>query len=77
LRIHRRHSSGEFPATRKPRHSTHEIARKGGGNYETRPDRLRQIKMIYTTNAIESLHMQLDKVLKTMGHFPSDEQPPS
>src|SRR5271156_791218 len=30
-------------------------------------------KMIYTTNAIESLHMQLRKVLKTRGHFPSDE----
>jgi hypothetical protein len=29
--------------------------------------------MIYTTNAIESLHMQLRKVLKTRGHFPSDE----
>ena len=30
-------------------------------------------KMIYTTNAIESLNMQLRKVLKTRGHFPSDE----
>ncbi len=30
-------------------------------------------KMIYTTNAIESLHMQLRKVLKRRGHFPSDE----
>jgi putative transposase len=30
-------------------------------------------KIIYTTNAIESLHMQLRKVLKTRGHFPSDE----
>ena len=30
-------------------------------------------KMIYTTNAIESLHMQLRKVLKCRGHFPSDE----
>jgi putative transposase len=29
--------------------------------------------MICTTNAIESLHMQLRKVLKTRGHFPSDE----
>ena len=29
--------------------------------------------MIYTTNAIESLHMQLRKVLKSRGHFPSDE----
>jgi len=29
-------------------------------------------KIIYTTNAIESLHMQLRKVLKTRGHFPSD-----
>jgi predicted amidophosphoribosyltransferase len=30
-------------------------------------------KIIYTTNAIESLHIQLRKVLKTRGHFPSDE----
>lgn len=30
-------------------------------------------KMIYTTNAIESLNMQLRKVLKNRGHFPSDE----
>ena len=30
-------------------------------------------RVIYTTNAIESLHMQLRKVLKIRGHFPSDE----
>ena len=30
-------------------------------------------KIIYTTNAIESLHMQLRKVLKNRGRFPSDE----
>jgi len=30
-------------------------------------------KMIYTTNAIESLNMQLRKVIKNRGHFPSDE----
>jgi putative transposase len=30
-------------------------------------------KIIYTTNAIESLHMQIRKVIKTRGHFPSDE----
>lgn len=29
-------------------------------------------KMIYTTNAIESLNMQLRKVLKNRGHFPSE-----
>ena len=29
--------------------------------------------MIYTTNAIESLNRQLRKVLKSRGHFPSDE----
>lgn len=28
--------------------------------------------IIYTTNAIESLHMQLRKVVKSRGHFPSD-----
>ena len=30
-------------------------------------------KIIYTTNAIESLHRQLRKIIKTRGHFPTDE----
>ena len=30
-------------------------------------------RMLYTTNAIESLHMQLRKALKIRGHFPNDE----
>lgn len=30
-------------------------------------------RVLYTTNAIESLHMQLRKVLKTRGHFPHDD----
>jgi transposase-like protein len=30
-------------------------------------------KVIYTTNAIESVHMQLRKVIKNRGHFPTDE----
>jgi putative transposase len=30
-------------------------------------------KIIYTTNAIESLNYQLRKITKTRGHFPSDE----
>lgn len=30
-------------------------------------------KIIYTTNAIESLHMQLRKIIKNRGHFPSDD----
>lgn len=30
-------------------------------------------RLIYTTNAIESLHMRLRKIIKTRGHFPSDE----
>src|SRR5260363_371065 len=29
-------------------------------------------KVIYTTNAIESLHMQLRKIVKYRGHFPND-----
>ena len=29
--------------------------------------------IIYTTNAIESMHMQLRKIVKNRGHFPSDE----
>jgi len=30
-------------------------------------------KMIYTTNAIQSLNMQLRKVLRNRGHYPSEE----
>jgi putative transposase len=30
-------------------------------------------RLLYTTNAIESLHMQLRKALKVRGHFPNDE----
>lgn len=28
-------------------------------------------RIIYTTNAIKSLHMRLRKIIKTRGHFPS------
>jgi putative transposase len=35
------------------------------------PPQIRRI--LYTTNAIESLHMQVRKVLKNRGHFPGDE----
>lgn len=30
-------------------------------------------RLTYTTNAIESLHSQLRKIIKTRGHFPSEE----
>lgn len=30
-------------------------------------------RVLYTTNAIESLHMQIRKVIKTRGHFPHDD----
>jgi putative transposase len=30
-------------------------------------------RVIYTSNAIESMHMQLRKIIKTRGHFPNDE----
>ena len=30
-------------------------------------------RVIYTTNSIESLHSQLRKIIKTRGHFPSDD----
>jgi putative transposase len=30
-------------------------------------------RIVYTTNAIESLHMRLRKIVKNRGHFPSDE----
>src|SRR5260364_102104 len=49
--------------------------RCGGGNgsrgfLSAYPPEVR--KMIYTTNAIESLHMQLRKIVKNRGHFPND-----
>jgi putative transposase len=30
-------------------------------------------RVLYTTNAIESLHMQIRKIIKTRGHFPTDD----
>jgi len=30
-------------------------------------------KIVYTTNAIESLHMQVRKAIKNRDHFPNDE----
>jgi putative transposase len=30
-------------------------------------------RVIYTTNAIESVNAQLRKIIKTRGHFPSDD----
>ena len=30
-------------------------------------------RVIYTTNALESVNMQLRKIIKNRGHFPSDE----
>ncbi len=35
------------------------------------PDEIRRV--VYTTNTVEALNRQLRKVLKTKGHFPSDE----
>jgi transposase-like protein len=30
-------------------------------------------RVLYTTNAIESIHARLRKIIKTRGHFPSDD----
>ena len=35
------------------------------------PPNIRHV--IYTTNAIESVNAQLRKIIKTRGHFPSDD----
>jgi transposase-like protein len=32
-------------------------------------------RVVYTTNAIESIHSQLRKIINTRGHFPSDDAP--
>ncbi len=34
---------------------------------------VRQAPTVYTTNAIESVHSRLRKIIKTRGHFPSDD----
>lgn len=53
------------------------IARSWTANWEkiapflSLPRELR--RLVYTTNRVESLNYQLRKVLKTKGHFPSDE----
>jgi len=53
------------------------IAKSWAANWEriapflSLPRELR--RLVYTTNTIESLNYQLRKVLKTKGHFPSDE----
>ena len=31
------------------------------------------VKVVYTTNVVESVHYQLRKVTKTRGHFPTDQ----
>ena len=35
------------------------------------PDEIRPV--VYTTNTVESLHMQIRKTIKTRGHFPNDD----
>ncbi|MGZ6693334.1 MAG: transposase, partial [Solirubrobacteraceae bacterium] len=30
-------------------------------------------RVIYTTNSIEALHRQLRKIIKTRGHFPTED----
>src|SRR5712691_10287026 len=35
------------------------------------PNEIRRI--VYTTNTVESLHMQIRKTIKTRGHFPNDD----
>ena len=37
----------------------------------TFPPQVRRV--IYTTNALESVNAQVRKIIKTRGHFPSDE----
>jgi putative transposase len=35
------------------------------------PEEIRRV--VYTTNTVESLHMQIRKTIKTRGHFPNDD----
>jgi len=30
-------------------------------------------RLLYTTNALENVHRQLRKIIKTRGHFPNDD----
>lgn len=65
----------EFAATWGHRYPT--IAESWRRNWEQirpfleLPPALR--RLVYTTNAIESLNFQLRKIIKTKGHFPNDE----
>jgi putative transposase len=35
------------------------------------PEEIRRV--VYTTNTVQSLHMQIRKTIKTRGHFPNDD----
>lgn len=57
----------QYPMILKPWRANWEIVRP----FFAFPVQIR--RLIYTTNAIESLNFQLRKVVKAKGHFPSDE----
>ena len=72
----RRPPSGSRPSRplgQKISHDCRELETQLGTNHSLLSFAPEVRKIIYTTNAIESLHMQLRKVLKNRGHFPSDE----
>ena len=58
---------------RKVSHHRSELAAGLGASHPVfvYPEAVR--KIIYTTNAIESLNMQLRKIIKNRGRFPSDD----
>jgi transposase-like protein len=49
--------------------------RPGGapGHMSSHSSRSRRRRVIYTTNALESVHARLRKIIKTRGHLPNDE----
>ena len=48
-------------------------AAPGPTSFRSSPFRPTIRRVIYTTNALESVHAQLRKIIKTRGHFPTDE----
>ena len=55
------------------RRSSRPGAAPGRTSFRSSRFRRRSGALIYTTNALESVHAQLRKIIKTRGHFPTDD----
>ena len=66
-----RHHLGYAPAQAKPEGSSANHRNDKVIPFFAFPPEVRRV--IYTTNAIESVNARLRKIIKTRGHFPSDD----